>query len=175
MPYGKKLGLIDDTTFRAFETKRDRIQNVLNRLETDKLTTSGKKSIRLKDVLKKPGMTFEHIRKHLPSIGHMTAEDIRHIESRVKYEGYLIKQAKDIARILKIDGEKIPADMDYSLVPGLSREAREKLDEYRPRTIGEAKKIPSLTPAAITNLHVSIRLHQRKNQKKPPKKPMYKK
>jgi tRNA uridine 5-carboxymethylaminomethyl modification enzyme len=170
MSYGKKLGLIDDTTFRAFEMKRDRIQNVLNRLETDKLTTPGKKSIRLKDVLKKPGMTFEHIRKHLPSIDNLTAEDIRHIESRVKYEGYLIKQAKDIARVLKIDGEKIPAAMDYSLVPGLSREAREKLDEYRPRTIGEAKKIPSLTPAAITNLHISIRLYQRKSQQKTPRK-----
>jgi tRNA uridine 5-carboxymethylaminomethyl modification enzyme len=78
----------------------------------------------------------------------------------------LIKQAKDIARIRKIDREKIPTHMDFRRVPGLSREVREKLDAHRPRTIGEAKKIPSLTPAAITNLHIMIKLQQRKGQKK---------
>jgi tRNA uridine 5-carboxymethylaminomethyl modification enzyme len=160
-PYGRKLGLIDDRTFHAFETKRDRIQTVLATLMSEKRTGDGNKPTRLKDLLKKPGVTFEHIRKHLPSMEDLTAEDIRHIESQIKYEGYLIKQAKDIARILKIDREKIPDTIDFDRVPGLSREAREKLDEYRPRTIGEAKKIPSLTPAAITNLHIAIKLQQR--------------
>jgi tRNA uridine 5-carboxymethylaminomethyl modification enzyme len=126
-------------------------------------------------MLKKPDVTFDSVRKHLPSDKDLTAEDIRHIESEIKYEGYLIKQTKDIARILKIDREKIPTRMDFSRVAGLSREAREKLDEYRPGTIGEAKKIPSLTPAAITNLHVAIKLHQRKNQEKTHKKSRSKK
>ena len=85
-------------------------------------------------------------------------------------EGYLIKQAKDIARSLRIDREKIPPKMDFYRVPGLTREAREKLDLYRPQTIGEAKQIPSLTPAAITNLHITLKLQQRKRQQKNPKK-----
>lgn len=161
MPYGRTLGLIDDRTFQAFETKRERIRTVLTTLKSKRVTGNGNKTIRLKDMLKKPGVTFEHIRRHLPSQDDLTAEDIRHIESQIKYEGYLIKQAKDIARILKIDREKIPETIDFHRVPGLSREAREKLDEYRPRTIGEAKKIPSLTPAAITNLHIAIKLQQR--------------
>ncbi|MGD8537217.1 MAG: tRNA uridine-5-carboxymethylaminomethyl(34) synthesis enzyme MnmG [Candidatus Aminicenantes bacterium] len=166
MPYGRELGLIDDSTFRAFETKRDRIQRVLASLEFKTVIPKDKKKVRLKDLLKKPSVTFEEIRKHLPSTDDLTSEDIRHIESQVKYEGYLIKQAKDIARILKLDREKIPRTMDFSRVPGLSREVREKLDEYRPRTIGEAKKIPSLTPAAITNLHISIKLQQRTREQK---------
>lgn len=166
MSYGKELGLIDDFTFHAFEQKKDRIQRVLKILESKTVPTEAKKSVRLKDMLKKPGVTFEQVRKYLSSDEDLTAEDIRHIESEIKYEGYLIKQAKDIARILRIDREKIPAQIDFHQVPGLSREVREKLDEYRPRTIGEAKKIPSLTPAAITNLHITIKLQQRKRQQK---------
>jgi tRNA uridine 5-carboxymethylaminomethyl modification enzyme len=166
MPYGRELGLIDDVTFHAFQQKKDRIRRVFVDLESKTTPSESKKSSRLKDMLKKPEVTFDSIRKHLVSDKDLTLEDIRHIESEVKYEGYLIKQSKDIARILKIDREKIPAGMDFSRVPGLSREAREKLDEYRPRTIGEAKKIPSLTLAAITNLHISIKLQQRKNQQK---------
>jgi tRNA uridine 5-carboxymethylaminomethyl modification enzyme len=165
MPYGRELGLIDEATFRSFEVKMERIQNVMTILESERIATETKKSVRLKDLLKKPEVTFVEIQKYLPSDENLTSEDIRHIESEVKYEGYLIKQAKDIARILKTDREKIPAKMDFSRVPGLSREAREKLDEYRPRTIGEAKKIPSLTPAAITNIHIAIKLHQRKRKK----------
>jgi tRNA uridine 5-carboxymethylaminomethyl modification enzyme len=138
MSYGKELGLIDDFTFHAFEQKKDRIQRVLKILESKTVPTEAKKSVRLKDMLKKPGVTFEQVRKYLSSDEDLTAEDIRHIESEIKYEGYLIKQAKDIARILRIDREKI----------------------------GEAKKIPSLTPAAITNLHITIKLQQRKRQQK---------
>jgi tRNA uridine 5-carboxymethylaminomethyl modification enzyme len=166
LPYGRELGLIDDTTFHAFEQKKDRIQRVVMTLESKTVTTAEKKAVRLKDMLKKPEVTFDLLRKHIPSDDSLTAEDIRHIESEIKYEGYLIKQAKDIARILRIDREKIPPHMDFHRVPGLSREAREKLSEYRPRTIGEAKNIPSLTPAAITNLHISIKLQQRKGQHK---------
>jgi tRNA uridine 5-carboxymethylaminomethyl modification enzyme len=166
MPYGRKLGLIDDKTFQTFEKKKGRIQRVFMDLESKTIPTQTKKTARLKDLLKKPEVTFDSVRGHLSSDKNLTAEDIRFIESEVKYEGYLIKQAKDIARILKIDREKIPASIDFHKIPGLSREAREKLDVYRPKTIGEAKKIPSLTPAAITNLHIFIKLQQRKGQHK---------
>jgi tRNA uridine 5-carboxymethylaminomethyl modification enzyme len=166
MPYGRELGLIDDVTFQAFEQKKDRIKRIFNVLESKTVPSQADKTVRLKNMLKKPEVTFEHVRKFIPSHEDLSTEDIRHIESQVKYEGYLIKQAKDIARIRKIDREKIPTHMDFRRVPGLSREVREKLDAHRPRTIGEAKKIPSLTPAAITNLHIMIKLQQRKGQKK---------
>jgi tRNA uridine 5-carboxymethylaminomethyl modification enzyme len=166
MPYGKELGLIDDTNFHAFERKKDRIRSVLVNLESKIVLPEVKKAARLKDLLKKPEVTFEMIRKYLPADKDLTVEDIRHIESEVKYEGYLIKQAKDIARILRIDREKIPKQINFHQISGLSREDKEKLEEYRPSTIGEAKKIPSLTPAAITNLHISIKLQQTKCQEK---------
>jgi tRNA uridine 5-carboxymethylaminomethyl modification enzyme len=166
MPYGKELGLIEDEDFKAFQQKQGRIQRIMTILETGKVTTEAQKTIRLKDLLKKPEITFEQIRKHIPQQSELSDEDIRHIESEVKYEGYLIKQAKEIVHNLKIDRERIPAQMDFYRIPGLTREAREKLDQYRPRTIAEAKRIPSLTPAAITNLHIHIKLQQRNAQKK---------
>ncbi len=169
MPYGKELGLIDDEDFKAFQQKQKRIQRIMTILESEKVKTEAQKTIRLKDMLKKPEIKFEQIREHVPQQAELSDEDIRHIESEVKYEGYLIKQAKEIAHNLKIDKEKIPAQLDFQSVPGLTREAREKLDQYRPRTIAEAKRIPSLTPAAITNLHIHIKLQQRNAQKSSPR------
>ncbi|MGD9344359.1 MAG: tRNA uridine-5-carboxymethylaminomethyl(34) synthesis enzyme MnmG [Candidatus Aminicenantes bacterium] len=175
MPYGRELGLIDDTTFRSFERKRERIQRVLMNLDSKAVPAEGEKTLRLKDILKKPGANFNEVRMELPPEEDLTVEDVRHIESEIKYEGYLIKQAKEIERSLKIEREKIPATMDFQRVPGLSREIREKLEAHHPRTIGEAKQIPGLTPAAITNLHIAIKLQQRqRKQQARDKKPVLK-
>jgi tRNA uridine 5-carboxymethylaminomethyl modification enzyme len=93
----------------------------------------------------------------------LTDEDIRHIESEIKYEGYLKRQETEIVRIKKMDKERIPESIDFQEIPGLTREVKEKLEKRRPRTIGEAKKIPGITPAAIVNLHVYLRIQCRKN------------
>lgn len=169
VPHGKEYGLIDEKDYKAYQEKQARIRRIFRRLESEKVMTETQKSIRLKDLLKKPETTFEQIRTYIPGEAELSEEDIRHIESEVKYEGYLIKQAKEIARLLKMEREKIPVNLNFHQVPGLTREAREKLDQYRPRTIGEAKRIPGLTPAAITNLHIAIKLQQRKIQKENPK------
>jgi len=161
MPYGRELGLIDAATFRSFEQKRERIRRVLTNLSSIAAPTEGTKTLRLKDILKQPGTTFDEVRTNLPPEENLTGEDVRHIESEIKYEGYLIKQAKDIERSLKIEREKIPIALDFQRVAGLSREIREKLETHRPRTIGEAKQIPGLTPAAITNLHIAIKRQQK--------------
>ncbi len=97
--------------------------------------------------------------------GLLTDEEIQHIESEVKYEGYLRKQEKEIARIAKIEREKIPKSTNYKKIPGLTREVVEKLEETRPQTIGEAKKIPGITPAATMNLHIYLSIQKRKSGK----------
>jgi tRNA uridine 5-carboxymethylaminomethyl modification enzyme len=88
----------------------------------------------------------------------LSEEEIRHLESEIKYEGYLKRQAKEIAQIKKIDREKIPVGMDFHKVAGLTAEVIERLEKSRPATLGEAKKIPGLTPAAVINLHIHIKL-----------------
>ncbi len=91
-----------------------------------------------------------------------TPEEIRNIESEIKYEGYLKKQYRDITRIDKINREKIPKNIHFEDISGFTREVVEKLQRVRPKTIGDAKKIPGMTPAAILNLHIHIKLLQKK-------------
>ena len=92
----------------------------------------------------------------------LSDEEMRHVESEIKYEGYLKKQEKEIARIRKIDSVKIPENTDFRKIPGLTKEVIEKLEKVRPLSMGEAKKIPGMTPAATVNLHIFLRIQQRK-------------
>ena len=103
----------------------------------------------------------------LPEI--LTGEEIRHIESEVKYEGYIKKQEKEIARLKKTDRIKIPKNIEFVNIPGLTREVAEKLERMQPKTIGEAKKIPGITPAAIINLDIYLRIQARKQQNNVPR------
>jgi tRNA uridine 5-carboxymethylaminomethyl modification enzyme len=89
-------------------------------------------------------------------------EEMRAIESEVKYEGYLKRQKKEISKLSRSDRMKLPASLDLGKVSGLTREAFEKLKKYRPRTIGEAKRIPGLTPAALFNLSVFVDAERRR-------------
>jgi len=79
----------------------------------------------------------------------------------------LKKQAKEIARIAKLDKVKIPEDMDYKKVSGLTAEVVERLENKRPGNLGEAKKISGITPAALITLHIYIKIRQK--NRKPPK------
>ena len=120
-----------------------------------------KEKISLKDFLKKPEVRYKNVLEYKKFKISLTDEEIRHIESEVKYEGYLKKQEKEIARIKKIDGEKIPGNTDFKEIPGLTREVIEKLEQIRPKTIKEAKNIPGLTPAAIVNLHIYLNIQKK--------------
>ncbi|MCK4264461.1 MAG: tRNA uridine-5-carboxymethylaminomethyl(34) synthesis enzyme MnmG, partial [Candidatus Aminicenantes bacterium] len=130
----------------------------------EKIRTEDKDTISLKDFLKKPEVRFKNVLEYKKPELSLSDEEVRYIESEVKYEGYLKKQAKEIARIIKIDKEKIPENIEFKKISGLTREVIEKLEKYSPKTIGEAKKIPSITPAAIVNLHIYINLKKKKNQ-----------
>ncbi|GAH07014.1 unnamed protein product [marine sediment metagenome] len=114
--------------------------------------------------LKKPHVSYRDITQDKKPEVDLSEEEIRHIESEIKYEGYLKKQAKEIARIAKLDKVKIPEDMDYKKVSGLTAEVIERLENQRPSTLGEAKKISGITPAALINLNIYIKIRQ-KNRK----------
>jgi tRNA uridine 5-carboxymethylaminomethyl modification enzyme len=165
-PYGHKIGLIDDNDHEAFLKKQERIKKATSFLLEEKITTDEKERITLWDFLKKPEVKLKNVVEYKKFNVILSDEEKRHLESEVKYEGYLKRQEKEIARIRKIDGEKIPKYIDFGKIPGLSREASEKLEEFRPQTIGEAKKIPGMTPAATLNLHIYMRILRKKGQNK---------
>lgn len=164
-PYGYKLGLIKDKDYEVYQRKQDKIKKAKYFLRHEKILNDKREKISLKDFLKKPEVKFKNVVEYKKFNETLTDEEIRHIESEVKYEGYIKKQEKEIARIGKIDGEKIPDNTDFKKIPGFTREVIEKLAKARPKTIGEAKKIPGITPAAIVNLHIYLKCQMRDNHK----------
>ena len=156
--YGHGFGLISDGEYREFRKKRDRIRRVMDFLvtETTRLETGDR--ISLKEWMRKPRVSLREVHQAAPLPFPLTAEEVRHIESEVKYEGYLKKQDKEIARIRKLDRESIPPGLRFGDIPGLTREAVEKLEKLGPQTLGEAKQIPGLTPAALMNIHIHLKL-----------------
>ncbi|MBN1224065.1 MAG: tRNA uridine-5-carboxymethylaminomethyl(34) synthesis enzyme MnmG, partial [Candidatus Aminicenantes bacterium] len=161
MPYAYEMGLISESDFREFLRKQERIRAALRILDSETVTTENGETLSCKDLLKKPDKTFINVLEYRQFPDPLTEEEIRHIESEVKYEGYLKKQAKEIDRMHKIDRERIPEEIDFQQIPGLTREAREKLKQHRPQTLGDAKRIPGMTPAAITNLHIHLKIRAR--------------
>jgi tRNA uridine 5-carboxymethylaminomethyl modification enzyme len=161
MPHGRQLGLIDDQTYAEFLKKKEKIKKVMIFLdETKALVHSGEK-ITLKSLLKKPEITFRDVLEYAKFDEPLTTDEIRHIESEVKYEGYIQKQEREIAQMRRIDRMKIPGDLDFQSIAGLSREAVEKLERARPATLGEVKRMPGMTPAAVMNLFVHLSLIKR--------------
>jgi len=79
------------------------------------------------------------------------------VEIQVKYKGYIDRQLQEVERAAKVEGTKIPVDFDYKGISGLSTEVREKLQRFRPDTLGQASRIPGVTPAAITVLSIVIK------------------
>jgi tRNA uridine 5-carboxymethylaminomethyl modification enzyme len=164
MSYGYNLGLIDEGTFSEYKKKQERISRTITFLEEKKIQDKNQKTISLKDELKKPHVSFHSMAKLIDLDFVPTQEEVRNIESEIKYEGYIKKQEREIARFNKIDREKIPKDIHFDDIPGFTREVIEKLQRVLPKTIGDAKKIPGMTPAAIFNLHIYIKLLQKRKK-----------
>jgi tRNA uridine 5-carboxymethylaminomethyl modification enzyme len=103
--YGYNYGLIKEKDYEAYQKKQERIQKAMHFLDKEKIITENKEKMRLMDLLKKPEVKFKNVVEYKKFSGLLTDEEIRHVEYEVKYEGYLKKQEKEIARIAKIEGE----------------------------------------------------------------------
>jgi tRNA uridine 5-carboxymethylaminomethyl modification enzyme len=162
MKYGWDFGLISAEDFAVFEEKTKRVAAALLYLEKTRIGTGDKEKMTLRDYLKKPEIRFRNVLEYHQNLAALTDEEVRHIEAEIKYEGYVKKQSKEIAKVLKIDGLKIPEKLDFSEVHGLTREAVEKMRKYRPRTIGDIKKIPGLTPSDVFSVYVHLAARKKK-------------
>lgn len=153
-PYGYNLGLISDEDYRLFLEKKEKLKRIMIFLESHKISIPESGSLSLKNYLKMPKIFFDDVIKYAPQLKELTSEERRFLEAEIKYEGYLKKQQREIQELSQVDGVKIPPNFNFQEVPGLTREAAEKLAKFKPCTLGEAKRIPGITPAAIINLFV---------------------
>jgi len=153
MKYGHELGLLPENAWAEFRAKQERVAGAVAFLKKNRLYES----------MKKPEVILKNVLEYGKFPGGLSNEECRYIESEIKYEGYIKKQEKEIAKAMRSDSLKVPPDMDFRNVAGLTREACEKLECTRPSTMGVARKIPGMTPAAVQNLRLHIEILRKKS------------
>lgn len=167
--YGYQVGLIDEEKYQAFNKKKENIKELTKLLQITRITpkkeineyiqqipsASLKDGISLYDLLKRPEINLENI-KHFVEINY-TIEEQEQVEINAKYEGYIKKANKEAEKMLALEEKKIPEDIDYENIPNLASEARQKLIEIKPTTIGQASRISGVNPADISILMVYLK------------------
>jgi len=155
-PIGKDIGLVSDERWNIFQEKKQKIFAVRSALEKKRVLVDGR-SLSSIEFLKRPEVTYSLLReKYLSELPSLTDSIASAIEIQAKYQGYIDREKLHVGKMEKIEGKKIPIDLDYSSIPGLSKEVIERLTMSKPLTIGQAARIPGITPAAITMLMIHL-------------------
>ncbi|HDR6310412.1 TPA: tRNA uridine-5-carboxymethylaminomethyl(34) synthesis enzyme MnmG [Bacillus cereus] len=167
---GREIGLIKEDRYERFTNKKLQIEQEKERLssiiikprpEVQELIRSIggselKDGIRASDLLRRPEMTYEHIHFLVPSEVELSDEVTEQVEIQIKYEGYIEKSLQQVERMKKMENKKIPEDIDYDAISSLASEARQKLKDVRPLSMGQASRISGVNPADISILLVYI-------------------
>lgn len=167
---GYKLGLISEERYERFQKKKEKIEAEIKRLHSvvvkpnketnDILEANGVKTItdgvKASDLLKRPEVTYEILSKIVPSEQSLGEEVEEQVEIQIKYKGYIDKQLQQVEKMKKMENKKIPDDIDYFAIPGIATEAKQKLDEVRPLSVGQASRISGVNPSDISILLVYI-------------------
>jgi len=139
---GHEIGLLSDRNHRIFEAKLAQIENELLRLES-----SRQGSLTLAQILRRPEVTYSE----LPSRDDSLSSDaIIQVETALKYAGYIERQQGEVLKLRNLEDKKIPEWLDYTAVPSLSTEARQKFIQIRPTTLGQASRISGVSPADVS-------------------------
>ena len=189
-PHGRRVGLISNAAWSDHLAKQERLQamqqvierttvtgEMLEKLSGDGLRASGAelKGQTLAQILKRPEVDIVHLapvlRELFPAFfnsadtaSSAVRNDLKSVETEIKYAGYLRQQQKAIERLKRAEQRNIPEWFNYQAVSGLSREMQEKLLRVRPRTIGQASRIPGVTPAAVSLINVYIEIQARRGR-----------
>ncbi len=169
-PKGYEIGLLDEERFRLIKEKQKKFQETvdwltktsikpsprINRLLKSKNTTPLKEATLAIELLRRPELIYQDISAMVPAAPQIPQSIQDLVEAEVKYEGYINRSRRQVAELNRLENIRIPATLDYNLVPGLSTEAKEKLNRIRPQSLAQAQRIPGITPAAIFALTVFL-------------------
>lgn len=167
-PIGREIGLVDSQRWEVFQKKNEAIAIEQDRLKTTKIDpTEGVNAIleeasgetlrektTLFQLLRRPPVTYQVLKQIEPGCARVAADVLEYVETEIKYEGYLERQARSIQHLSEAHKVKLPLDMDYHSIKQLSNEAKEKLSRMQPSDLGQASRIPGLTPADISVLQI---------------------
>jgi len=152
--FGFELGLVNKTEYKKTKDKQKQVQEGIKYLKSHKVK-DGSQMASLYQILKRPGVKIEDLKKHLRFRASNSA--LCTIEAEVKYSGFIRRQLSEVRGFKHLEKIKIPKSINYSLVNGLSDEVKEKLNKFKPLTLGQANRISGITPAAIMILMVYIK------------------
>ncbi len=168
---GYRVGLVQEEEYELFLKKKETMEGLNERVSrwianptkgiNDRLRAMGtspvKQATSLREILKRPELSFSDLIRFDADLSHFDREVRDQVEIQVKYEGYLMRQQEQIERFKRFENLKIPGDMDFHSIIGLSTEVKEKLSKMRPISIGQASRISGITPAAISVLIVNLK------------------
>ena len=170
-PIAKKIGLIDETRWKKFQSKMNAINSEKARLSSIKIKKKdlpgaleanknrNDQKITALDALKRPDVDYQEL-CYLLKINEASAEGALDVVTEEKYSGYISRQKKEIEKIKSNENALIPDQLSYEEIKGLSNESRQKLLDVKPRTIAHAQRIPGITPATISLLLVHLKKTQ---------------
>ncbi|MEC2075607.1 tRNA uridine-5-carboxymethylaminomethyl(34) synthesis enzyme MnmG [Metabacillus fastidiosus] len=167
---GHEVGLISEERYTQFLEKKEAIEKEKERLsstiikpneQTQEVIRSAggselKDGIKGADLLKRPEMSYEHIKKLIPADNEVNGDVAEQVEIQIKYEGYIEKSLQQVAKLKKMESKKIPENIDYDAISGIATEARVKLKDVRPISVAQASRISGVNPADISILLVYL-------------------
>lgn len=169
MEKGHAIGLLDNRVYERFSIKRSEIGKEIERLRHVRIkpsainsllnslgTSEVSEDISLEQLLKRPEVTYAVIRQVAPPERPIDTEIEQQVEIQTKYQGYIKQQMETAEKLSRLEGKKIPADFDFTILPGISREILMKLEEVRPVSLGQAGRIQGMTPAALSIIMVAV-------------------
>jgi tRNA uridine 5-carboxymethylaminomethyl modification enzyme len=174
MEKGHELGLIGHAVLKEMRERREQVAAELRRLATVRLkptqtanrclmernSASLEGSVPLAQLLKRPELTYADLEAFGEAASHLPSSVKRQVEIQCKYEGYLQRQEAEARKFKDLERSRIPEGFEYNLVPGLSHEVRQRLREIQPTSLGQAGRIPGVTPAALSILMVYLKRYR---------------
>lgn len=168
-PVGRTLGLVDDTRWRIYQEKMEAIERGQDMLDCNRVRPSDTETIQqlnigeikngqsYTELLRRPDVTVSHLTKVNAELQDLPTDVLNQLEVEIKYAGYIKRQKEQVERSKKTEAIKIPPGFDYSTVPSLSAEVKEKLTSIQPENLRQAAKIPGVTPAAVSVLAILLK------------------
>ena len=175
---GAAIGLVPQERLRQVEEKYEAVRRERNRLEAsgvpgsdalnrmleEKGSTKVSNSVRLADLIRRPEIGYDDIAPFDPQRPALPKAVTEEVEIQLKYAGYLLRQEKQVEEFRKEESRLLPGDIDYQAITGLRLEARQKLAEIRPMSIGQAGRISGVSPADIAVLLIYLETNGQKKQ-----------
>jgi tRNA uridine 5-carboxymethylaminomethyl modification enzyme len=168
---GHSIGLVSTEEHEAFRNKREAIESELQRLASLKVRPEAetnhlfedlssqplREGQSLRDLLRRPELHYDDLAILDPGRPSLPSDVKEEVEIQIKYDGYIDRQLKEVERFKALEREKIPQDLDFNTIHGLSNEVKEKLTQVKPLSVGQASRIPGITPAALAALMVFLK------------------